>query len=161
LPRLAAEASISGVKAAMGDLTLDVCVLMSGSGIGNRTYEDQCRDLMKKMFSNSNYSLALDNREKIKSQYFQKLKGDTFGHYFVRQMASMEKIVIIPWQDLNRRIRVKLEEQRFTRDNEDYKFVVVASGTCCRKLISHEPHFFNVERVLKKIPVFVLWPSEA
>ena len=158
--RLAAEASMFGVREPMDDLTLDVCILISGSGIGDEVYGQDCKDLMKKMISIENYYLALDERGKIKLQYMQKLKWGTLGHHFVQRMADMEKTVIVPWQDLRRSIRVKLEEQGFTRDNEDYKFVVVASGTCCRKLVSHEPHFFNLERILKRIPVIVLWPSE-
>lgn len=145
----------------MDDLTLDVCVLMSGSGIGNKKCQHMCFDLMKRMLGMNNYKLALDEKGQIKYQYLIKNGQGTFGHHFVIQMALREKMVVIPWRNLRDSIRVKLEERGFTRNSEDYKFVICASGTCCNKLISHEPHFFNVSRILRRIPVKVLWPNQA
>ena len=144
----------------MNDLTLDVCILMAGSGIGNKQYRDACRDLMRKMISDANSYLALDERKKIEVQYLQKLKEGTLGHHFVKQMASHGKTVTVPWQNLNRGIAVKLKQKGFTANNEDYKFVVVASGTCCKKLVSHDPHFFNVQYILKQIHIAVLYPDQ-
>jgi hypothetical protein len=144
----------------MDDLTLDVCVLMSGSGIGNTQYQNMCHSLMKRMLDADNYKLALDKKGQIKNQYLNNNKQGTFGHHFVIQMALKEKMVIIPWSSLNNAIRVELEERGFTRNDEDYKYVICASGTCCNKLVSHEPHFFNVSHILKKIPVKVLWPHQ-
>lgn len=145
----------------MNDLTLDMCILISGSGFGHNAYETDCTDLMTRMINTKGYYLALDDRGKIMNQYFRNLRYGVLGHHFVQQMLSREKTVTIPWRHLNRGTRVKLETKGFTRDDEDYKFVIVASGTCCRKLVSHEPDFFNVQRILRRIPVFVLWPSEA
>lgn len=144
----------------MDDLTLDVCVLMTGSGIGNPRYQNICRDLMKRMLDMENYKLALDKKRQISQQYRMKNREGTFGHHFVIQMALKEKTVIIPWRNLNDAIRVKLEEKGFTRNSEDYKYIICASGTCCKKLVSHEPHFFNVSRILRKIPVTVLLPNQ-
>ena len=145
----------------MNDLTLDMCVLISGSGIGDMVFKESCVNLMKRMISGIDYYLALDNRGKILNQYLRNLKHGVFGYHFVQQMLSREKTVKIPWRALNRGIRVALEGRGFTRNNEDYKFVVVASGTDCKKLVTHEPHFYNVESILRRIPVIVLWPSQA
>lgn len=145
----------------MDDLTLDVCVLMSGSGYGNPLYKNECLDLMKRMLGIDNYKLALDKKGQIKQQYLTKNGEGTLGHHFVIQMAVKEKTVIIPWCNLNNAIRVKLEQKGFTRDSEDYKYVICASGTCCNKLVSHEPHFFNVARILRRIPIRALWPNQA
>lgn len=139
---------------------MDVCILMSGSGIGNPQYQGTCLNLMKRMLAIDNYKLALDKKGQIRHQYLTKNRHGTFGHHFVIQMVLKEKTVMIPWHNLNDAIRVKLEERRFTRDSEDYKYVICASGTCCNKLISHEPHFFNVRRILRRIPVKVLWPNQ-
>lgn len=144
----------------MDDLTLDVCVLMSGSGIGNPQYRDTCLDLMKRMLNIDNYKLALDKRRQIKHQYLTKNGEGTFGHHFVIQMVLKDKTVMIPWRSLSNAIRVKLEEKGFTRDSDGYKYVVCASGTCCNKLISHDPHFFNVRRILRKIAVRVVLPHQ-
>ncbi len=143
----------------MDDLTLDVCILMSGTGIGNPHFRDICFDLMNRMLLDS-YELALDKKGRIQHQYLKKNKEGTFGHHFVITMILRDKTVPIPWRDINNSIRVKLEEKGFTRDNEDYKYVVCASGTICNKLISHEQHFFNVSSILKKIPVKVLLPNQ-
>lgn len=159
--RLAAETNVSGAKAVMNDLTLDMCILISGSGLGNKVYGKSCRYLMREMVSRENYYLALDDGRRILSQYLRNLKNGVFGYHFIEQMLSREKIVIIPWLSLKRSVAVALREKGFTQDNEDFKFVVVASGTECHKLVSHDPHFFNVQRILKRIPVIVLWPSEA
>lgn len=145
----------------MDDLTLDVCVLMSGSGIGNPQYRDACFDLMNRMLNSDNYELALDERGKIRKQYLAKNGQGTFGHHFVIKMALADKTVPIPWRNLRDSIRVKLEERGFTRDNEDYNYVICASGTCCNKLVSHDLHFFNSSRILRKIPVTVLLPNQA
>lgn len=145
----------------MNDLTLDVCILLSGSGIGNRNYQKDCFELMKRMLGLYEYKLALDEKGKIRHQYLEKNKEGTFGHHFIIKMALEEKTVIIPWRQLNQGIRVKLEKKGFTRDNEDYKFVICASGTHCNKLVTHEPHFFNVSNILNRIPVRVLWPHNA
>lgn len=145
----------------MNDLTLDVCVLMSGSDIGNPQYRDACFDLMKRMLNLDNYKLALDERGKIRKQYLDKNGQGTFGHHFVIKMALTDKTVLIPWHNLRDSIRVKLEGRGFTRDNEDYKYVICASGTCCNKLVSHDPHFLNSNHILRKIPVTVLLPDRA
>jgi len=145
----------------MDDLTLDVCVLMSGSGTGNPQYRDACLDLMKRMLNLDNYKLALDERGKIRKQYLEKNRQGTFGHHFVIKMALTDRTVPIPWCNLCDSIRVKLEERGFTRGNEDYKYVICASGTCCNKLVSHDPHFFNSSHILRRIPVTVLLPDRA
>ena len=145
----------------MNDLTLDVCVLMSGSDIGSPQYRDMCLDLMNRMLNLDGYKIALDNRGKIRKQYLAKNGQGTFGHHFVIRMALTGKTVIIPWGNLRNSVRVRLQEKGFTRDNEDYKYVVCASGTCCNKLVSHDPHFFNVSHVLGRIPVTVLLPNQA
>jgi hypothetical protein len=148
----------------MEDLTLDICVLISGSGISdpntNKTYGKMSRELMDRMISDNRYFLALDSKKKIETQYLSKLNPQTFGHVFVRQMATMGKIATIEWNEINRGVRVQLEQRGFTRDNEDYKFVIVASGACCKKLITHEPHFFGVRHILSSIGVAVLVPNQ-
>jgi hypothetical protein len=113
------------------------------------------------MISDDKYRLAFDERKKIETQYTSRLGPQTFGRYFVQHMEAKDKIVKIPWGNLNSAVRIKLAEQRFTRNSEDYKFVIVASGTCCGKLVSHEPHFFNVQSTLKQIGITVLWPNSA
>lgn len=145
----------------MDDLTLDVCVLMTGSGIGDPQYENACRDLMKRMLAINNYKLALDKKGQIKHQYLINNREGTFGHHFVIRMALKGKIVVIPGCNLSNAIRTELEQKGFTRNDEDYKYVICASGTCCNKLVSHEPHFFNVSHILRKIPVNTLWPNQA
>ena len=138
---------------------------MSGSNISdatiNRRYGKDSLGLMKNMIAGSRYHLALDSRHKIDMQYRIKLRADTYGHYFVRQMASMGKTITVPWQDLNKGIRVKLETCGFTRDCEDYKYLVVSSSTSCKKLVSHEPHFFDVQRILRKIGINILLPPNS
>lgn len=151
--------------AKVDDLTLDVCILITGSGVSdcntNAAYGKDCFDLMGRMIDVEEYRLALDKRGKIELQYRQKLSPQHFGHYFLKQMASKEKIVIVSWHALNRGIRVQLAGRGFTHSREDYKFVVVASATCCKKLVSHEQHFFNVQNILRRIPVSALWPHQA
>jgi hypothetical protein len=145
----------------MEDLVIDVCILMSGSGIGNDKFQSECYTLMKKMISDPDYYLAVDNRKKISQQYDNKCKAGTFGRYFFTLMESKDKVIPIPWIDINKNVKVSLHTKGFTQDNEDYKYVVVANSTCCKKLVSHEPHFFRAQNILKRLPINVLYPQSA
>ena len=146
------------------DLTLDVCILITGSGISDhktdRLYGQDCQCLMKRMIEQDKYRLALDDRKMINQQYSDKLRSDRYGHFFVRQMANMGKTVEIPWKRLGRGLRVKLEKKRFTRRGEDYRYVRLSSCTCCKKLVSHERHFFNVQDILGSVGITVMLPGD-
>lgn len=165
MPKQTSNSSTAVSPLQIEDLTLDVCVLMSGSGISDddtcSRYKGMCLELMKRMMAAKGFYLVLDARKKIEIQYESKLRFDTFGHFFVKQMVSQNKVARVPWTDINKGVKVKLECRGFTRDNEDYKFVVASSSSSSKKLITHEAHFFAVRHILKSVPVRVLLPSEA
>lgn len=133
------------------DLTIDICVLMSGSRIGNIHYFQSSFDLMKKMESDNKFKLALDQRKKIYNQYLKKLKEGTYGHQWLILMASKKKIRIIPWKYIQRGIKGELERARFPIGTEDFNYVVTAAGTICKFLVSHDPHYSNKAcRILRR-----------
>ena len=132
------------------DLTIDICVLMSGSGTGNKKYRQTSLALLEKMKGRKYFSLALDNRRKILNQYWEKLKG-TYGEIWIRDMIVKGKINIVPWRNINRSIIVALQEVHFPVGTEDFNYVVTASGTNCKCLVSHDRHYSNRAcRVLRR-----------
>ena len=54
----------------MEDLTLDICILISGSGIGDECYHKDCETLMEKMLYEDGYYIAIDNKGKIEIDYY-------------------------------------------------------------------------------------------
>ncbi len=147
----------------MIDLTLDVCILISGSGLGgdNNKYKNSCHDILVGLIGNPELYLAIDKRGKIEYQYRDKLKQGTLGHHFLAQMASMNKIVFIPWQNLDNGTRTQLKEAHF--DPEDYKYVQNASGTKCKILSSHDNSDYSPKVcsiIKKRLGVEVKDPDE-
>ena len=141
------------------DLTFDVCVLMSGSGIGNPKYLILCNELMKKSLVKKSLHLALDKRGRIRHQYEKKLKEGVFGHSWLCQMADKDKIKLIPWQNIDRGTKTALQEVHF--DPEDFKYVETAAATECKTIASHDPDYSKkVCKVLKKLKVAVKNPQE-
>lgn len=125
------------------DLTVDICVLMSGSNIGNKNYLQPSRTLMKTMKSKKKFFLAVDKKEKILKQYLKNLKQGTYGHQWIREMAEKNKIKVIPWIYINRGIKSALGKARFPVKHEDFNYVVTAAGTNCKFLVSHDPDFYG------------------
>ena len=70
------------------DLTLDVGVLMSASGLGALHYRDSSLRLTKKMLAKPRYLLALDKQGTIRTQYNRKIKPDRFGQVWLREMGA-------------------------------------------------------------------------
>ena len=71
----------------MNDLTVDVGVLMSGSGLGAYEHYEYSNQLMQLMMDSGIY-LVVDKEGMIRAQYAQKMQPPTFGQQWVRQMAS-------------------------------------------------------------------------
>ena len=79
----------------MIDLTIDVGILMTGSGIGNPENSESCHLLMRQTLDISAWYLALDERGRIRHQYETKMKEGTFGYHWLLEMASRNKIIKI------------------------------------------------------------------
>ena len=73
--------------------------------------------------------------QEVDEIYLRKVKELTIRND--EQIDKNIKIVYTPLHGAgNIPIRRILEERGFTRDCEDYKYVIVASNTCCKKLVS-------------------------
>lgn len=134
------------------DLTIDVCVLRSGSNTGNPKYFKASFDLMDRMAREGSYLLCLDSRKKIEHQYSKQLKQGTFGHQWLTLMANKNKIAPVKWQQLDRGTKSALKEAHFDSSvGEDYKYVITAAGSQSHVLVSHDPDYSNrVRRILNK-----------
>ncbi len=140
------------------DLTVDVGILMSGSGLGDLAHQVWSLALMKGIESKPDWLLALDKRGRIRYQYEERVKQG-FGRDWLRRLATRGRIVLIPWQRLNRGVVTALKEAHF--DKEDFKYVETAAVTVCKVLVSHDPDYTDgVRSVLKRIPVHVAAASE-
>ena len=61
------------------DLTVDVGVLMSASGLGANEHHDASLALANRIVLEDAWGLALDSRGRIRYQYEQKLGPDSFA----------------------------------------------------------------------------------
>jgi len=123
------------------DLTVDVGVLMSGSGLGDRSNYAASARLMNDMVQLIPAVLVIDNRGIIRAQYAEKMVQGTLGHQWVQRMASMGKIVLVSWGRFNKGARTKLKEAHF--DPEDFKYVRTACETQSKRLVSHDTHDYS------------------
>jgi len=141
------------------DLTLDTQILFFGSNIGapeeNRKYHDLSHELMKKMETDDDYSLVLDKKNKILTQYNRKIKPHWSGKWLQR-MIDKEKILYVKTKSLkttDKRIYIRLADESFT-GGDDLKFVEAAKQSNCHIIVTYHTHFFQVYNILKKIPVY-------
>ena len=141
------------------DLTVDVGVVMAGSGLGDLVHATSSLELMKAIESRPNWALAFDSRNRIKHQYEEMIKQG-FGRDWLRRLATRGRIIIVPWERLNRGIQTALKEEHF--DPEDRKYVETAAKTETKVLVSHDPDYSNsVRRIIRRIHVYVASASEA
>ena len=145
----------------MIDLTVDVCVLMSGSNIGgDPKFSGACIAFMKKSLKKKLIYIALDERGKIIKQYNDKLKEGTYGQYWLKQMVLSDRIKPISWNPLDRGTRTALEEAHF--DLEDYKYVITAKSTMVKTITTHDKDYSSkVRRIIKnRLGIKVQWPQD-
>lgn len=143
----------------MRDLTVDVGILMTGSGLSDDgRYADCCLSLMKEMRDRDEAYLVLDSDQQISSQYDRKMGHGAFGQEWVRQMAKADKITFVKWKEFNRGARVALMEVSFSK--EDFRYVRTAAVSCSKRLVSHDPHYTRkVRKILKRKVVGVVVQS--
>jgi hypothetical protein len=134
------------------DLTIDVDVLMRASGTGNPEYARECNDLLQRMLRLKDWFLALDARGKIEYQYCDKISEDKFSRQWLKEMYDRDKVIKIPWIQINRGIRTALKEAHFdSARREDFKYVETAAATNCKIISSHDPDYSKpVRKILRK-----------
>jgi len=134
------------------DLTVDICILRSGSQLGDPKYYEPSHQLMQEMEKKGQYALCLDSRGKISAQYLRHLKEGTWGHHWFQMMVSRGKYAIIQWTNLDRGTKTALKEEHFDSGvGEDYKYVVTAAGSQSRVLVSHDPGYSQrVRKILRR-----------
>src|SRR6266511_643926 len=117
----------------MGDLAVDVGVVMSGSGLGAPKFRQSSRALMNCMQKSSAARLVMDDGGLVGYQYREKL-GDSFGTMWVRRMADLDRILLVHRSHLDRGTQTRLQEAHF--DNEDRKvWVRTAASSPSRRLV--------------------------
>jgi hypothetical protein len=133
------------------DLTIDICVLRSGSNTGEPMYYESSLKLMQLLKRDKSYWICLDDRGKIELQYRKQLQG-TYGHHWLREMASKKKVKIVEWSNLDRGTRTALIEAHFDSSvGEDIKYVITAKGSESRILVTHDKDYSpKVRRILRK-----------
>jgi len=133
----------------MMDFTMDVCILMDGSGIGDNKNYNACNSLMKRTVKEFEWFIALDDGRIIENQYERKLGEGTFGHHWLIEMAKGDKIKYIKWREIDRGTRTALIEAHFHK--EDFKYVKTAACTVCKTIVTHDPDYsFKICKILQK-----------
>jgi hypothetical protein len=131
------------------DFTIDVCILMDGSGIGDNENYVPCRSLMNRTITDLEWFIALDDGKIIENQYVSKLREGTFGHHWLIEMAKNDKIKWIKWREIDRGTITALKEVHF--DKEDFKYVKTAACTICKIIVTHDPDYsVKVCKILKR-----------
>ena len=132
----------------MSDLTVDVGVLMSGAGVGNRKYRFPSRALMDTMKESSVARLVMDTEGFIEHSYG-KLKNN-YGEWWFRRMSDLDKVHYVPRKYLDRGTQTQLQEAHF--DREDCKYYVrTAASSRSKRLVSHDPDYSpSVCRILRR-----------
>ena len=104
------------------------------------------------MTSKNGILLCLDSRGKIHEQYLRHMKHGTFGHQWYILMISKNRCTHIEWTNLDRGVRTALQEAHFDSSaGEDYKYVITASGSATKLIVSHDPDYSTkVRKILKK-----------
>ena len=144
----------------MAELTIDICILRSGSGIGNTKYYESSNSFMRRFLEIDTLYLALDERGRIRHQYDTQLKEGIFGHHWLSRMADRDRIAMIPWQRIDRGTRTALQEAHF--DPEDFKYVETSAATDTKTISTHDPDYTRrVCRILRRrLEVEVVGPQE-
>lgn len=105
--------------------------------------------------------LILDDEGMIRHQYRQKLPQGTYGHEWVRQMATRDKIREVSRARIDRGTVTQVKEAHL--DDEDYKYYVrTAAASESKALVSHDPDYSSqICRILKRrLGISVYLPRE-
>jgi hypothetical protein len=153
---------LTDVREAQADLTIDVQILMSASELGDMVNADVSRALLEYMLLAPSARLVMDTGGLIEQQYSDKT-GTAFGASWVRLMGSRSKIVYVERASVDRGARTELNEAGFRISHEDFKhFVRTAAAASSKILVTHDPHFAGVRRILRRrLGVSVSSASEA
>jgi hypothetical protein len=133
----------------MGDLTVDVGVLMSGASIGAPEFSESSRLLMERMEENIVARLVMDESGFIEFQYTQKL-GDSFAAFWVRRMADLDRVHYVRRKHLDRGTQTALQECHFDREDCSY-YVRTAANSPSKRLVTHDRDYSApVRKVIKR-----------
>jgi len=142
----------------MRDLTVDICVLIAASGPHTHygTQKTDSLQLLTAMEREDGWSLAYDPR--IASQYTASLGHGQFGHHWLAHMLAAKKAFRVPPLARHRKRQVHATLRCAKLNDEDGKYVEVASQTRCNRLVTHDKHSFTSSacQVLRAIPVYVV-----
>jgi len=133
---------------------------MSGAGLGAPEHQGQSNRLMIAMEESTETRLVMDNGF-IQLQYGEKLRG-SFGEYWVRRLADLNRIDLVPRAKIDRGTNVALREAHF--DREDYKYYVrTAASAVDRRLVTSDPNYSpSVKTILRKrLSIDVFSPGQA
>ncbi len=152
------------------DLTVNVCVLRSASGVGIPEHTADSLALLKRMKKHEEAYLALDTKGRILYQYEQQLGEQTFARDWLRRMSESSKVKLVKRCSLKydcRDVFTRLQEAHFDcRTKEDTKYVETAAVTTSKTLVtvdfgnSYRPKVCKILKK-KKLGVHVQHPKDA
>jgi len=134
----------------MVDLTLDVWILLSGYGGGNRKNSAHCKRLMNQMRDISNARLVLDNGDFIKHVYDTKLGEQTYARKWVYLMIDRGKVNFVDRISIRSGLIGELRKNRFHKDDD--LWIRAAAASFCKIIVTHDVKFFlpKVKKLLRK-----------
>jgi hypothetical protein len=131
----------------MHDFTIDMNVLMSGSGHGAVEHERDSRHFMKVMEGCEVALVVIDDGGFINHQY-DRLRD--YGQWWFRRMTDLDKVVRVRRASIDRETRTRLSEAHF--DREDYRYYVrTAAASANKRLVTHDRDYSaRVRRILSE-----------
>lgn len=153
----------------MRDLTVDVCVLRSASGLGVKQAAAPSYALLTDMEKSKDAFLALDTKRRIRYQYEKQLGPQTFARIWLTKMYERAKIKPVERCSLKHDYRdafTQLQGEHFDcSTKEDAKYVETAAMTTCKTLVtvdfgnSYRPRICTILK--RKLGVHVRHPKDA
>src|SRR5689334_21057167 len=91
-------------------LTVDVCILMDGAGIGTSGDRATCKAFVERIDEQATLGIAVDSRDKILTQYRQKLSSTPLLRMIWKWLDSPGKVCKVRWKNLGKNVRVELRD---------------------------------------------------
>jgi len=148
----------------MLDITLDTCILVSGSLRGScKATNALCQKLLYLLDKEPSCLLVLDKEKHLVQKYRDKLKDGSFGRSWLGHMITTGRIHWVSYKPpLTKACVVALNDIHF--DPEDRMFVRVAANSSQKRVATHDVKDFSpavCKAIKKHHAVVVNTPDEA
>jgi hypothetical protein len=135
----------------MCQVTVDVGVLFTASGLSHSHVSDECCMAMLAAMRSSCCTLVLDEGDQIKLHYARKMHFGHRGFEWAHEMGLAGRLTVVRRVAVSRADAAALGKIGFYVKNEDFKYYVRSAAASDDKVVvSLDPNFFNAAEVLRR-----------